>query len=1124
VLLAFAALLPAFPASASTGPWSDKGNSGVGGNSLANAGAGRAVICNTIGPGKAEGWGVLIDSDRMATSAELNKLLTPATEIKVTDDAVRLNGTSVTIGEVKWTWVKSAMKWSEPERFSSVHGSTYKYGGPNGQVWTRVLPGNGGFNTPEAVWAHRWYPAPYANCDPVRCPGGTCSSTRTATTKPVGKYCLSDDVYDRRTNTIPTKQANSTSLGACRVADSSLTARKLCQTHWEVWRFYGEKGNPAAAYANGLGKASYSVSRVALPASGDCPLPDVVTLNQKPRNETIGVFLSPHPWDAPGGLALVPPGSGVFDGGYASVLNGLDEPVLRAPDGATSANKGFTTLPPIRPPKGSCTTLVSPDSPYAGNSETARQLRASLTSVIAAQGYGAQFTRLAANEDAAGNWGDGVPCSSGAEFARPLDLIATNDDIRPVYGTCWVPVWQARVGQTNAAGLVSYSFRDDYLFRYGTVSRPLVKVSGSAQDIDRFTAYARTQQGRVVVVSVDLAVQPNATSKTVYLTSVSAGSRESGMQGGRISTLQTLALNLWSESGAASDPRFKVSGTVTGVSPVGAGDEGLEHHAQWRKAIEMDVKERFEGASAKPVIDGNGVGLPVGRNFSNQNWVPADPYATSNDISGGSYLDTWATIRVNKFKAADAARDSAVCVDGPLASGDIASVVAPAAQVEIASKVTLPSTTINPAWSIDQCEPAESTDEKVRKASAAACVEFDKLSPADKAKVLKVAAGSTELSSTTSLAQKKFDAYIRALLAKDPSAPIPNSVDLDEVAKVEFEYVSYVSAEKIVVKGPIAISATVAVDRTKCPPGSTLAECVNTPPPTTTTTTPSTPDPECPGPCAGSLPRVTDRPSAMVTLVVPRAFSTGSGMTSKQKVTAVVHDLDDAKVCDGFVGTSTGRVSGGNTGASDVITGCRPWDHEMTMRLAIAAIGGFSQVKIDPNSSANNTVLSGCGADSLRSSFEANYANTACSRSFEMEFYRASADGDGVASTVSASGRISRQVLVSITYPLACQQQIIQNINALLGSVNVSTVCNFPSNDGIMRDMSLATYAIPGWRNLGWAGIGFTVRVVFQEDVANSDAHDALLGACGTAPKAPSIQGSSCTLRPVISSSATGKR
>ena len=1135
VLLAFAALLPAFPVSANTGPWSDSGTSGVGGNDLSNAGAGRGVICRMISPGSYEGWGAMIDSDRMATSAALNEWLTPMGAINVTQDATRLNGTTMTIRGTLWTWEKRSMKWIEPKMLSSAHGLTRQYGGPDGQVWTWVIPGNGGFNTNEAVWVRRWFQAPYANCDPVRCPGGSCTSTRTATANPVKKFCLNDDAFERRSTAVPTKLASSNSLEVCHVNDSPLTPRKLCQTHWEVWRFYGEKGNPAAAYMSGSGKASYSVSRIPLLASGDCALPQVCTDGPCPpnpvtRNETLGVFLSPHPWDGPAGQGQVSPGSGVFDGGYASVLNGLNEPVLHAPSAGGAAGKGYTTLPPFRQ-VGSCTTLVSQDSPYAGNSETAKQLRASLTSVIAAQGYGAQFTRLAANEDAAGNWEDGVPCTSGAEFARPFDAIAANDDVRPVYGTCWVPVWQARFGQTNTAGVVSYSFRDDYLFRYGSSTRPVLKVSGSVQDIDRFTAYARTQQGRVVVVSVDLAVQPNATSKTVYLTSVGAGT---------LPSLQTLALQLWSDSAAQSDPRFKVTGGATGVAAAGSGDQGLEHHAAWRTAIGQDVSRRFAAAGSVATIAGSGVGLPVGRNFSNQNWVPVDPYATSNDTSGTSYIDTWASLRSNATAASTAAKNSAVCVDGPLASGDATPVVAPAAQVEISSKVTLPSTTINPAWSIGPCEPAESEDEVVLNESTAACAEFNKLSPADKAKALKFPA-------STQLAQKKFDAYIIALLTKNPAAPIPASVDLDEVTRVE-----YVSSRNPSAKGTIAISAVVAVDvdRTKCPPGSTLAECLlkKCPPGTTLaaclglpddsagTTTPDpsagTPDSECPGPChpgtgPSSLPRATDRPSALVTLVVPRTFATGAGMTSKQKVTAVVHNLDDAKVCAGSVGSSTGKVVAGNTGASDVITGCRPMNHEMTMRLALSAVGSFSQVKINPNSTANNTVLSGCSAELLRSSFEANYANganTACSRSFEMEFYRSSIDGDGVASTVTASGRISRQVMVTIRYPRACLAQIVQNINALLGSVDVSTLCNFPNDDGVTRDMSIAEYAIPGYRNLGWAGISFTVRVVFEEDVANSYAHDSLLTACGTAPKAPSLSGSLCTLRPVISTSATGKR
>jgi len=1139
VLLAFAALLPAFPVSANTGPWSDSGTSGVGGSDLTNAGAGRGVICRMVSPGSYEGWGVMIESDRMATSAELNLWTTPVGAIKVTEDATRLNNATMMIRGTVWTWVKGSMKWREPVMFSSAHGLTRQYGGPSGQVWTWVIPGNGGFNTNEAVWVRRWFQAPYANCDPVRCPGGTCTSTRTATANPVKKFCLNDDAFERRSTAVPTKLTSSNSLEVCYVKDTPLTPRKLCQTHWEVWRFYGEKGNPAAAYLNNpQDKASYSVSRINLLASGDCALPQVCTDGPCPpnpvtRDETLGVFFAPHPWDTPGGQDQLRPGTQVFDGGYASGnLNGLGEPVLYAPAAPGAAN-GFTALPPFRW-DGSCTTLVSSDSPYAGNSETARQLRRSLKESIVSP-LPEEYLRYAVNEGPNGNWDDGVPCTSGTEFARPLDIIAANEAARPVYGTCWVPVWQARFGQTNTAGVVSYSFRDDYLFRYGSSTRPVLKVSGSVQDIDRFTAYARTQQRRVVVVSVDLVVQPESTSKIVYLTSVGAGTA---------SSLETLAKELWDASLKSQDQRFKVTAAYPGASIASKGDKGLSHHEQWRAAISTDVEDRFKSAAKQDIKIGNGIGLPVNRNFSNQDWVPADPYATSNDTSGTAPIDTWASYQTSTTRAAAAAKNSAVCVDGPLASGDAAPVVAPAAQVEISSKVTLPSTqlNVNPdmrnsdpkknPWQFGPCAPAESDDDKVRDASAAACAEFDDLIPADKAKVL-------NFPSTLPLVQKKFDAYILALLTKNPAAPIPASVDLGEVARVE-----YASPRNPSAKGTIAVSAVVAVDvdRTKCPPGSTLAECLlkKCPPGTTlaaclgfpddttggvgTDPSPGTPDSECPGPCAASLPRVGDRPSALVTLVVPRTFATGAGMTSKQKVTAVVHNLDDAKVCAGYVGSSTGKVVAGNTGSSDVITDCRAMDHEMTMRLALSAVGSFSQMKVLPSSTADSTVLSGCSAALLRSSFEANYANGACSRSFEMEFYRASVDGDGVASTVSASGRISRQVMVTIRYPRACLAQIIQDINALLGSVDVSTLCSFPNDDGIARDMSIADYAIPGWRNLGWAGIGFTVRVVFEEDVANSYAHDSLLSACGTAPKAPSLSGSLCTLRPVISTSATGKR
>lgn len=59
VLLVFVALLPALPAAANTGGWSDTGTVGVGDSSLNNIGAGRGLICRTVSSGAAEGWGTL---------------------------------------------------------------------------------------------------------------------------------------------------------------------------------------------------------------------------------------------------------------------------------------------------------------------------------------------------------------------------------------------------------------------------------------------------------------------------------------------------------------------------------------------------------------------------------------------------------------------------------------------------------------------------------------------------------------------------------------------------------------------------------------------------------------------------------------------------------------------------------------------------------------------------------------------------------------------------------------------------------------------------------------------------------------------------------------------------------
>jgi len=247
-------------------------------------------------------------------------------------------------------------------------------------------------------------------------------------------------------------------------------------------------------------------------------------------------------------------------------------------------------------------------------------------------------------------------------------------------------------------------------------------------------------------------------------------------------------------------------------------------------------------------------------------------------------------------------------------------------------------------------------------------------------------------------------------------------------------------------------------------------------------------------------------------------------MTAKQKVTAVVHDLDETGICGKYPdGSSSGAVRPGNSGARDVVSGCNPKNHETQLRLAIAATGGFSQVSID-DTNASGGVMSGCDATALKASFETNYANGACSRWFTMDFYRASANGEGVASTVSASGRIAAKALVNVYYPVACRNRLIQDLDAILGN-RASIDCNLTREEQLGADMSISPTPLPLVNyTLGWAGINFTVRVVFEEDVANSYAHDSLLSACGTSPKAPSLSGSLCTLRPVISTSATGKR
>jgi hypothetical protein len=183
---------------------------------------------------------------------------------------------------------------------------------------------------------------------------------------------------------------------------------QYCQTHWEVWRFYGTRGTPVKGY---------TVSRVNF---RDWCEPSV---NAR--------FYSPNPADAGGPSPFV--------SSYGKNAAGESVATIRSAPGFSTGL--FTTAAPFRFEGTSCAALRASDTPFAENTEWAKT---NLESIY--NGYlsreNSETARYMSNLKTPTplTWEDGVPCTSGAEFSRPAAVTDADPNATPVYGTCYVKV------------------------------------------------------------------------------------------------------------------------------------------------------------------------------------------------------------------------------------------------------------------------------------------------------------------------------------------------------------------------------------------------------------------------------------------------------------------------------------------------------------------------------------------------------------------------------------------------------------------------------------------------------------------------------------------------------------
>jgi hypothetical protein len=246
----------------------------------------------------------------------------------------------------------------------------------------------------------------------------------------------------------------------CRLSTTTTALRRTIEpTHYEVWRFYGTRAQPIR---------SWTMSRVNFVwAQQNVPL----------------AFFSPHPNDR----------GGVAGGGYVSqyqyhrLKSVYEEEMVMTcvrRSGATIDNCGqaefadltYTTQVPLLR-YGSCESLISSDNPFASLDATAQELLRQLYNNWAPRwthSTALVMTNLRSMSPMAYN--DGIACTSGVEFTRPLSVTTSNPGATPVYGTCWIPVERKALNFTSATT--------------GAVVKNWPVTGGHRYDATRYPAYS----------------------------------------------------------------------------------------------------------------------------------------------------------------------------------------------------------------------------------------------------------------------------------------------------------------------------------------------------------------------------------------------------------------------------------------------------------------------------------------------------------------------------------------------------------------------------------------------------------------------------------------------------------
>lgn len=285
--------------------------------------------------------------------------------------------------------------------------------------------------------------------------GGSTGSTPVS----VPTTCVKGELWERNAAGTPTQKLLSAPSSYCvlnlcatgRSTCRTTTARIYCPQFEEVWRFYGTRSNPLQAM---------TVSHIN--HARDCEAAALFTV------------FSPHPNDA--GAATAPSSANPFQARvtstrrmYGNAAVTMAEKVYYTQPSAQYPSGTYTTTPPFIT-SGSCTTLLSSDTPFAAMDSWAKSEINTMISRFT-PGYSAATARAMSNVNAALGWDDGLTCSSALEFSRAASaidpMLGGNEGDTPVYGTCWIPVVRLARPTVDANGNAGPpEFSTAYAYRY----------------------------------------------------------------------------------------------------------------------------------------------------------------------------------------------------------------------------------------------------------------------------------------------------------------------------------------------------------------------------------------------------------------------------------------------------------------------------------------------------------------------------------------------------------------------------------------------------------------------------------------------------------------------------------